>query len=695
MVQYLRVCFNIREGNNMKKKIAIFIILMMTLSLATPFVGFGKSSKEISIMFTGDMHSHLEKINGRGGSAKIKTASDQIRAEYPQSFLLDGGDFSMGTPMQSVYKTDALELKMMARLGFDATTLGNHEFDYSSKGLAEMLNTAKSKENADEPMPEVVLSNIDWEGTLKNKDLAKNGKKLKKAFENYGVDDYTIVEKEGVKIAVFGVLGAEAISQAPNAGVQFTDYIERTKAIVSEIERNDEADLIVGLSHSGINEDNHSESEDVKLAQAVPEIDLILSAHSHTELAKPIQEGNTLIVASGEYSNNLGHIVIEKSGDENKIKSHRLIKLNSSVDDDPGIAQQVSYAKQTVNSKFFSQYGFSYDEVIARSSFSFKKIEDVGQEQGEEPLANLISDSFIKAGNSADGDKTKFDVAVVPAGTIRASINKGDITAAEAFNTSALGMGADGKAGYPLVGVYLTGKELKNIAEIDASISPKMEAARLYASGMSYSINKHRLILNRAFDIKLMNSKGDKTKIDNGKLYRVVCGLYSGQMLSAVTDLSHGLVSIVPKDKNGKEITNFNKAILKKDGRELKEWQAVANYIDDFSKDKVPAKYKTTEGRKVVDNTFNPFKIFSYPNNIAFMVIALLMIPVVIIVAIIIFLIKRKHSRRGYSRSMFGGSSRGRRRPVTRPSSKFGKRSNNKRPNVRNRGFSMKKKKRF
>lgn len=646
---------------------AVALALVVSTIIPTYFMTEAKAApkKEVSILFTHDMHSHLEteKTNRddkeieSGGFAKIKTIKDQTEEKYKGTFLFDAGDFSMGTPFQGIFKTDAAELKTMAAVGFDATTFGNHEFDYKAAGLADMLNEAANYDG-DDKLPAIVGTNINWDKTLSNKDTKKAGKKLKNAFENYGVEDYTIVDKNGVKIAVFGVIGDEAISNAPVAGIKFSDYISRAKKIVKEIKQNGEADMIVCLSHAGTNEEDFSASEDVKLAEEVDGIDLIVSGHSHTVLEEPKTVNGTIIVSSGEYTNNVGHIVVEKDGDGYKVKGYNMIKLDGDVENDRDIDKIVAGFKSTVNSKFLGDYGFSYDEVLAKSDFQFTDITKFGKEQKEDTLANLIADSYIYAVKEAEGQKSNVDVAIVPAGTIRGTFGTGDITAADAFNASSLGMGADGSVGYPIVSIYLTGKELRAAAEVDASISPSMPVARLYTSGLGYTINNKRLFLNRATDVSLINKNGKvKEKLDSDKLYRVVGGLYSCQMLSLVKDQSHGLLSIEPKDKNGNVITDFNKHIVKgKDGGELKEWYAVASYIDSFDDNTVPSYYKTTHNRKIIDNSLNPIKLFKQPNNIAIMLLALIMIPIVIIVGIIIFIVKRRHQRRGYSKSMFSGN---------------------------------------
>ena len=109
-----------------------------------------KENKKVDIMFTHDLHSHLnsfttvteEGTTEVGGFARMKTLIDGQKEKNPDTLLLDAGDFSMGTLVQTVYEQQAAELRMLGESGFDAATLGNHEFDYRSKGLANMLQTA-------------------------------------------------------------------------------------------------------------------------------------------------------------------------------------------------------------------------------------------------------------------------------------------------------------------------------------------------------------------------------------------------------------------------------------------------------------------------------------------------------------------------------------------------------------------------
>ncbi len=169
----------------------------MALMIAVPSVvtaDTGITGKQtISIIFPTTCTPILKKF------AKIGTVVKEKKKQNKATFVLDGGDFSMGTPYQTIYKSQASELRMMGAVGFDATTLGNHEFDYRSKGLAQMLNRAKKSKDK---LPQLVIANIDWQKTLGDSDLKEDGENLRTALENYGYQDYTVIERGGSKIAV-------------------------------------------------------------------------------------------------------------------------------------------------------------------------------------------------------------------------------------------------------------------------------------------------------------------------------------------------------------------------------------------------------------------------------------------------------------------------------------------------------------
>ena len=112
---------------------ALAVIMTCSLCVSSVFAEDAKESEGVQILFTHDMHSRLDEFKSEeemiGGVARLKTAIDAKKAENDATFVLDGGDFSMGTLFQTIFETQAAELTMLGRLGYDATTFGNHEFD--------------------------------------------------------------------------------------------------------------------------------------------------------------------------------------------------------------------------------------------------------------------------------------------------------------------------------------------------------------------------------------------------------------------------------------------------------------------------------------------------------------------------------------------------------------------------------------
>lgn len=621
----------------MKKIWTKILICCLVLMIAAPSVvaaDTGVTGKQtISIVFSHDMHSHLEKF------AKIRTVVKEKKKQDKATFVLDAGDFSMGTPYQTIFKSQASELRMMGAVGFDVTTLGNHEFDYRSKGLAQMLNRAKKSKDK---VPQMVIANIDWKKTLDDADLKADGENLQAALENYGYQDYTVLERGGSRIAVFGIFGKESASYAPESGTYFKDPVETAEQVVENIKAHEKVDMIVCVSHSGTNQDDPDKSEDEILAKEVDGIDLIISGHSHTELPKPIVINDTVIASAGQYNDNLGSVTFQYKDGKYQMDKYKLVPLDNKVKDDKSILALEDEFKSLVNKEYFSDFGYRWDSLLTENNVNFTGIDTFGTEQGEDTLGNLIADSYIYGVKEAEGrDYETVDVSVAPAGVIRGSFGKGRITAADAFNALSLGTGKDGVAGYPLVSVYLTGAELKLAAEIDASVSNIMQPARLYLSGLNYTYNPHRLILNRAYDVLLSDGDGKLTEPEDDKLYRVVADLYSAQMLGTVNSMSYGLLSVTPKDKDGNEIDNYEDCIIyNKDGTELKEWYALASYLDDFKGNQVPEKYSQTEGRKVLEDSWSPIKLLKSPNKFFWIIIAAVALVLSVLALIVILIVR-------------------------------------------------------
>ena len=625
-------------------------LLMVGMVCGGAFAGQG--AKEVDVMFLHDTHSHLnefatvedEKTQVLGGFAKIKTLINEQKKENPETLLLDAGDFSMGTLIQVMYEEEASEIRMMGEIGVDVATFGNHEYDYKAKGLANMLKNAVA---SGDKLPEMVVCNVDWV-SMEEAGLTEDQKLLQDAFENYGVKDYIVLDKNGVKIAITGIFGEDCLDCVPNCPLVFKKPVDALKETVATIRAKENVDMIACVSHSGT-WDNEDKSEDEILAKNVPEVDLIISGHTHTKLDKPIKHGDTYIVSAGEYGKYLGNLSMEQKKDGRwEMDNYELILVDKDVKADAQAQAKADSFMQKVDSKYLEQFGYTADQVLCTNDIEFATSGDVGSKHTEMNLGSIMADAYTYSVAKFDATDTRpVDVAVVPAGVIRDTYAKGNITTENVFNSFSLGIGEDGIPGYPLISIYLTGEELKIAAEIDASISDLMSSARLYTDGLYWNYNPNRMILNKVTDVYLCDTNEERVAIEDDKLYRVVTDFYTSQMLGGVTDLSYGLLSIVPKFADGTPVENYEDAvILTKDGKELKAWAAIAEYMSSFEDTdndgigNVPAKYGTEEGRKVVEDSKKIGDLVKNPNKFLFMIIGIIVVILALLVGIVFVLAK-------------------------------------------------------
>ena len=624
--------------------VAVILIAMFGFSAAAQ-----ENEKSLDVLFVHDTHSHLKEFatveDGEsqvlGGFAKIKTLINEKKAENPDTLILDAGDFSVGTLIQAVYEEEASEIRMLGNLGVDATTLGNHEYDYRAKGLANMMNNAVASGDV---LPEMVISNVDWDA-MKAAGLTEEQQLLWDAFENYGVKEYVVLEKDGINIAVTGLFGVDCLACVVNPPLLFENPVEAMKETVAEIQANEDVDMIVCVSHSGTWEDEEK-SEDEILAKEVPELDLIISGHTHTKLEEPIQHGDTYIVSAAEYGKYLGSLSMTQKADGRwEMDSYELITVSEDIPDDAATAEKVGQLMDMVDSKYLEQFGYTKDQVLCTNEIDFAPQSDTSEKHTELNLGSIIADSYTYAAEQILGADT-VAMSVAPSGTIRDSYAKGEITTEHVFNSFSLGIGRDEIPGYPLIGIYLTGTELKMAAEIDSSISDLMTTARLYTDGLYWHYNPNRMILNKATDVFLVNNQEERVELEDDKLYLVVTDFYTSQMLGGVTDLSMGLLSIVPKFADGTPVENYEDAIIMKGDQELKAWVAIADYMSSFEDTdgdgigNVPAKYGTLEGRKVVEDSKNIIDLVKNPNKFFFMIIGVVLLLLAIVAGIVVLIVK-------------------------------------------------------
>jgi 5'-nucleotidase len=239
---------------------------------------------KLTILHTNDVHSRLEAFpmdggrnQGLGGVAARASLIRQIRSEEPEVLLLDAGDIFQGTPYFNIYKGEP-EIKAMSAMGYDACTIGNHDFDAGLENLAKQL-----ADHANFPM---LVSNYDFTGT---------------AME-HKTKPYKIFNKGKLKIGVLGV-GIEMHGLVPDTlsgATKYLDPVQKANETSEMLKRKEGCDMIICLSHLGYQYKGSNKVSDDVLAKETEYIDLVIGGHTHTFLDKPAvvknKKGNDVVV---------------------------------------------------------------------------------------------------------------------------------------------------------------------------------------------------------------------------------------------------------------------------------------------------------------------------------------------------------------------------------------------------------------
>lgn len=232
--------------------------------------------RRLVILHTNDVHSRLDpfpmdgsKNQGLGGVAARASLIDQIRSEAPQVLLLDAGDIFQGTPYFNLYKGEP-EMKAMGAMGYEAVTMGNHDFDAGLENFATQLQFGGFP---------VVLCNYDFTGT------PMEGKSV----------PYQIFRKGKLKIGVTGV-GIEMNGLIPAnlyGNTQYLDPVEHVNKVAEMLKKNAGCDMVICLSHLGYQyKENDRKISDLRLAADTEFVDLIIGGHTHTFLDAPVSVKN-------------------------------------------------------------------------------------------------------------------------------------------------------------------------------------------------------------------------------------------------------------------------------------------------------------------------------------------------------------------------------------------------------------------
>ena len=290
------------------------------------------------------------------------------------------------------------------------------------------------------------------------------------------------------------------------------------------------------------------------------------------------------------------------------------------------------------------------DLPICFSNFNMISVPQMKRTHQEYTTGDMIADSYVYEAKKAGIED--IDVAIVALGSIRRSVKWGPLTAADAFEICYADETEEGRGGYPLVCVYLTGSELKYLTELDASLGPKYPELKLSYSGLNMRFNTKRIPLDRVTSVGLSRSNGMIELLENGMLYKMCCNLYAVQQLDRLNALTKGFMTITPRDANGDPLDSFEDCILRaEDGTEIREWMALADYwmsfrIGSSGLPEIPPLYSEPQNRKVKYEEGGIARIDN-PGRVTLAVIGAAVVLLILLIAMI-DLIRRIAERRAY-----------------------------------------------
>ncbi|HUX95837.1 MAG TPA: bifunctional UDP-sugar hydrolase/5'-nucleotidase [Bacteroidales bacterium] len=565
--------------------------LLIAILVTAGFSAYSQTTKRIVILHTNDLHSRVTGFgpesnyspltvnddNTTGGFARIASIIGNERNHNTgTTMVLDAGDFLMGTLFQHLEPATGFQLPLMKKMGFDVVCIGNHEFDFGPKKLADIVSSSSKRGE----LPAILLSNA----VFSKKDADDDS--LEGLFNSEIIKRRYVIEHDGIKFGLFSLMGKVADENAAFAPpVTFSRQISAAKKMVKELQK-EKCDIIICLSHSGIDPDENGgwKGEDVELARKVKGINLIISGHTHTRLDKPLIVNGVPIVQTGAYGRYVGQVELVLTDGKIKLVESHLISVDDRISGDRDVNSIIEEQKKSINETILNPLGMEYGKIIAETDYLLDC-----DEQGDVENSNLgpfVVDAVHRYVNKHSESGT--DISMVATGVIREKILPGMQMAPDIFRVMSMGSGNDNVPGYPLARLYVTGKELKSILEILNVAWKSTPANYCYFSGLRVETDPEGGLLKKIRKVEINLPDGSVKNVDfskkNKTLYSVTANSYMLQFIGIIKKMSFGLINVSPKDIDGEKITDMKNAVIDMDItrpgiQEGKEWLALIEYL--------------------------------------------------------------------------------------------------------------------
>ncbi len=556
----------------------------------------GGGDRQVVVLFTSDEHSHLLAFSPElddfpesavpgdgslvGGVARrlavIEAQRTAAAAAGQDSILVSAGDNNMGTLAHVAFQTGSFDYRSLKALGYDVTTLGNHEFDFGPAALARSIGVAQGNGG----LPPIVASNIHFSsGSSADDPLA--ALYSSDVTDSSPIHPYRVLTtSHGIKVGILGYVGVDASSDATNkAPVAFSEerghdagvaddasaasalaaslklVYEDLQPVVDTLRNVEKVDLVVALSHAGV-ADSSTEalieaSEDWNICTNVTGIDLIVSGHAHNTDARPIEVTNTaskpcLVLNASAFGQHVGRVAFTIPADPSAPvtwdrATQALVPVNDKTVPDVSEAKALPGIVQSIEESGSAAGGESYLEGLLSLTTGTKVKNDpakpgdlyfypVGKTTFDlldtPSILSLSADSMLKASDAwaAETKGPSTDLAIESAGVIRAVVRQGKtgvIAAGDAFDVVPLGVSpSNGTVGYPLLRAYLYLIEVQGVFEYARAMGATNSNFDLGMGGAQVEYDATRPLVMSEAD--LLGGKGQVMKItiasDHGNL---------------------------------------------------------------------------------------------------------------------------------------------------------------------------------
>ncbi len=447
-----------------------YLITILAIAFALPAIAQNEAPAEreqvVTLLFTNDIESvydpieafWLDDVERIGGVPQLATLINQVRAREPNDFLFDSGDIFTGALAKLT--RGRLSFELMLTMDYDAMAIGNHEFEYGE----QILQWEKSRV----PFP-VLGANLFYKGT-----------------DHPFAQPHAIIEREGIRIGVIGIMGQDAATAIIPSYIDDLDVIEPAIAVRRSVELlRDDVDLIVVLTHQGKTAPMQTDAEsdprldrgvaaDIALAGAVDGIDVIFGGHSDAGTPAPIvhPQTGTIIMQTYGQGTHLGFLQVTLDAQSGSITSHRgelIPVVSDELTPDPQVAAKID--------AYRAQFPQLREPVGETSDIMFRRYIE------ESALGNLFADIYKEAADA--------DIGLVHSGSLRKDLPGGVIRRVDLLDV------------YPFVDavtkVRLSGSQLREVLEQSLSL----ERGLLQVSGLEMRYDLSRAIGERLISLEV------------------------------------------------------------------------------------------------------------------------------------------------------------------------------------------------